>query len=278
MSGLFLLEMVRFINCATWWSGSDWICPIMGNSCIFHWETNVCFGDRLGNWCNLRRHHVYLLFHWYAQRVWNQWERKTNISEESTCKHSLYPHSDDVPGLQPEAAVAGLHTHMKCKHTCSCVCMYLMVQPRPEPASPADPISHFLAVRVTKHWHRLPREAPCLEVLKSNLDMVLGNQLQMAVLEQVAWTVWPPEVPSNLTQPVIVWFHVYLSHLMNCLSTDASQHQNYWSVFFCSSEKFLDLKTFILFLFAPVSAIFFVFTAVSTLYMDIIGKQGHFKK
>ncbi|KAK4826343.1 hypothetical protein QYF61_007452 [Mycteria americana] len=39
---------------------------------------------------------------------------------------------------------------------------------------------HFCTVRVTEHWHRLPREvveSPCFEILKSHLDMVLGNQL-----------------------------------------------------------------------------------------------------
>ncbi|KAK4830006.1 LOW QUALITY PROTEIN: hypothetical protein QYF61_008176 [Mycteria americana] len=39
---------------------------------------------------------------------------------------------------------------------------------------------HFSTVRVTKHWHRLPREvveSPSLEVLKSCLAMGLGNQL-----------------------------------------------------------------------------------------------------
>ena len=39
---------------------------------------------------------------------------------------------------------------------------------------------HFFTVRVTEHWHSLPREAVeslCLEILKSHLDMVLGNHL-----------------------------------------------------------------------------------------------------
>ena len=36
----------------------------------------------------------------------------------------------------------------------------------------------FFPVRVTKHWHRLPREAvqaSSLEILKIHLDNVLGN-------------------------------------------------------------------------------------------------------
>jgi len=37
---------------------------------------------------------------------------------------------------------------------------------------------HFLTVRVTGCWYRFPREvveSPSLEILKSHLDMVLGN-------------------------------------------------------------------------------------------------------
>ncbi|KFV91148.1 hypothetical protein N327_13148, partial [Fulmarus glacialis] len=36
---------------------------------------------------------------------------------------------------------------------------------------------HFFTVRATEHWHRLPRDVPSLEILKSHLDAVLGNLL-----------------------------------------------------------------------------------------------------
>jgi len=38
----------------------------------------------------------------------------------------------------------------------------------------------FFTVRVTEHWNRLPRdvvESPSLDIFKSHLDMVLGNQV-----------------------------------------------------------------------------------------------------
>jgi len=38
----------------------------------------------------------------------------------------------------------------------------------------------FFTVRVTGHWHRLPREVvkfACLEILKSLVGMVLGDRL-----------------------------------------------------------------------------------------------------
>ncbi len=50
---------------------------------------------------------------------------------------------------------------------------------------------HFFTVRVTEHWHRLPREvveSPSLEIFKSCLDKVLGNWLEAALLE---WNLTP---------------------------------------------------------------------------------------
>lgn len=51
-----------------------------------------------------------------------------------------------------------------------------------------------------------PVESPSLEVFKSCLDMVLGNLLWVAWLEQGLELI-DPEVPSNLSYCVLVWWH-----------------------------------------------------------------------
>ena len=53
---------------------------------------------------------------------------------------------------------------------------------------------------VVKHWNRLPGqvvESPSVETLKTQLDMVLGNLLQLTLLEQWSQTRWSQEVPSS---------------------------------------------------------------------------------
>ena len=50
---------------------------------------------------------------------------------------------------------------------------------------------HLFNVRVPEHWHRLLRgvvESQSLEIFRSHLDPVLGNHLQVSLLEQGSWT------------------------------------------------------------------------------------------
>lgn len=59
---------------------------------------------------------------------------------------------------------------------------------------------HFLTMRVAKHWNKLPKhivKSPSVEVLKTQLNIVLGNLLQQALLEQWDQTRWSQEIPSK---------------------------------------------------------------------------------
>lgn len=62
---------------------------------------------------------------------------------------------------------------------------------------------HFFTVWVTVHWHSMPRELMEFPPWKSHLDLVLGNMLEVSLLEQGGWTSRHPEIPSNLNQSVI---------------------------------------------------------------------------
>lgn len=58
-------------------------------------------------------------------------------------------------------------------------------------------------VRVTEHWHRLFYGMSMLVNLQKSSGYDLGNLLQLALLEQGDWTMWPAEVPFSFNHFVI---------------------------------------------------------------------------
>jgi len=117
--------------------------------------------------------------------------RKKNKHFKRKYLQELTVSPDCVPGLQPETPQAGLSTHMHTNmhaHSFTHMSIYIYISLYSHVLSLPGSKNAFLlilqstlfAVRVTEHWRRLPREAlqsPCLEILKSHLDMVLRNQL-----------------------------------------------------------------------------------------------------
>ena len=66
---------------------------------------------------------------------------------------------------------------------------------------------HFFTVTVTEPWHRSPREVvefSSSEILKSSLDMVLGNQLHVVPFEQQGGT---NDLPRFLSTSAVLWFY-----------------------------------------------------------------------
>jgi len=76
---------------------------------------------------------------------------------------------------------------------------------------PLNVRKRFFSVRVTERWHRLLREvveSPSVEILKSCLETVLGNQLWVALLEQGGWTRCSQR---SLPTSAVLWFCEILS-------------------------------------------------------------------
>lgn len=71
-------------------------------------------------------------------------------------------------------------------------------------------------MRVDEHWHRLFRDvvgSSSLETVKTQLEMILGSLLWLNMLKQGGWTRHPPEVPSRLSNFVILQSSVSLSNV-----------------------------------------------------------------
>lgn len=67
----------------------------------------------------------------------------------------------------------------------------------------------FFALRVFKHGNKLPREtvvSPSLEAFRTQLDVSLGNLLQLTVPKQRDSTRWSADVPSKPKYLVIFTF------------------------------------------------------------------------
>jgi len=66
----------------------------------------------------------------------------------------------------------------------------------------------LFAVRMVEHGNRLPSEAVdsvSVEILETHLDTVLGNLLWLTLLEQGDSTRGSQEVPSNLSNSVMLY-------------------------------------------------------------------------
>lgn len=82
---------------------------------------------------------------------------------------------------------------------------YLLHQLKPQ-KSHLNVGKHLLIRRLMKYWNRLPRqvvESPSVEMLKSQLDTVLGSLVQLALLVQWGQTKWSQDVPSKPNSSVI---------------------------------------------------------------------------
>lgn len=66
---------------------------------------------------------------------------------------------------------------------------------------------YFVTAQMTEHWHRLPRSCgvSSLEIFKSCPGIDLSTLLWVALLKPVLSQVYP-DVPTNLSHALILWF------------------------------------------------------------------------
>lgn len=81
---------------------------------------------------------------------------------------------------------------------------------------------HIFAMHMTEYQNRMPREvkqSPSLQILTNYLDTVLSNRLWVVPLEwRSCWTMWPPEVASNLSQSMILCFATTFKKFLWCFT------------------------------------------------------------
>lgn len=84
----------------------------------------------------------------------------------------------------------------------------------------------FFSVSTNEHWHTLPRkgvETPSMQTLKGHKEMVLGNYLRVALLEQGGGMRWLLEVPCLLSHSLIL----YQSQNHSCMHLKVSEELLY---------------------------------------------------
>jgi len=80
---------------------------------------------------------------------------------------------------------------------------------------PLNVRKHFFTVRVTKHWHRFPRETVeffSLEIFKSLVNVVLGRTRCSCLGRGV----WQDDIQRSIPTSTILWFCEWFHNLYLC--------------------------------------------------------------
>lgn len=75
---------------------------------------------------------------------------------------------------------------------------------------PLDIRKHLFVVRVIEHWHRFSGIF-IMEILKSGMDMVFDNQLQVALHEKRDWT---NDLQRSLSDSIILWYYNFNKQIL----------------------------------------------------------------